>query len=126
MRVVAITVVALGLAVVGAGGAMPLRISSGLHGVVLRGPTKPVCPEEQSCEAPAPGIVLQFRRVRLGLLVAQVRTNAAGMYTVRLAAGIYSVTTQRRTIGTGLTPRVVRVPIGRLARVNFHLDTGIQ
>jgi hypothetical protein len=32
----------------------------------------------------------------------------------------------QRRVGTGLTPRVVRVPRGRIARVDFSLDTGIQ
>jgi hypothetical protein len=53
MRLVVITFAALGLGIPLAGGATPLRIPSGVHGVVMRGPTKPVCPEEQSCEEPA-------------------------------------------------------------------------
>jgi hypothetical protein len=102
----------------------PLRPHSGLHGVVLRGPTKPVCMESEPCEEPAVGVVLQFRRA--GRLVAEVKTGRAGAYIVRLRPGIYAVVTPRRRIGTGLTPRVVRVPRGNLTRVNFHLDTGIQ
>jgi hypothetical protein len=124
MRVLAVAVAALGLAGAAADVATPARISSGLHGVVMRGPTRPVCVEDQPCEATAPGIVLQFRRAQR--VVAQVRTDRLGMYIVRLPAGVYSVTTIRVTVGVGLTPRVVRVPIGRLARADFHLDTGIQ
>jgi hypothetical protein len=121
MRVVAIIVAALGLAT--AGGATP-RISSGLHGVVMR--TMPVC-RDDSCEQAAARVVLQFRRTPLLQPVAQVTTNAAGMYTVRLPAGVYSVTTVQRVTGPGLAPRVVRVPTGRLARVDFHLvDTRMQ
>jgi hypothetical protein len=124
MRLVVITFAALGLGIPLAGGATPFRIPSGVHGVVMRGPTKPVCPEEQSCEEPAAGIVLRFSRA--GQLVAWVKTDRAGAYTVRLRPGSYSVTTTRRAVGTGLTPQVVRVPRARLARVDFHLDTGIQ
>jgi hypothetical protein len=97
---------------------------SGLRGLVMQGPTEPVCRTDDSCEKPAPGILLQFRRD--GKLVAEVKTTRAGRYAVRLRAGSYAVKTARRRIGTGLTPRVVRVPTGRIARVDFHLDTGIQ
>ena len=122
MRVVAIIVATLGLATA-AGGAMP-RSSSGLRGIVTR--QMPVCMNDP-CEQPAPWVVLQFRRMPLLPLVAQVRTSAAGMYAVRLSAGVYSVTTVQRILGPGLAPRVVRVPRGRLARVDFHLlNTRVQ
>lgn len=120
----AIALAALSFAAAIAGAATPLRISSGLYGVVMRGPTKPVCLEEQVCEEPAAGIVLRFSRA--GRVVARVRTDRAGAYTVRLRPGTYTVTTTRRPVGTGLTPRIVRVPRGRFARIDFHLDTGIQ
>jgi hypothetical protein len=97
---------------------------SGLRGVVMQGPTAPVCRTDDPCEEPARGIPLQFRRG--GKVVAEVKTTRAGRYSVRLRAGSYAVRTPRRRVGTGLTPRVVRVPRGRIARVDFHLDTGIQ
>jgi hypothetical protein len=98
--------------------------ASGLRGLVMQGPTGPVCRSDDSCEEPAGGIFLQFRRG--GRVVAEVKTTRAGRYTVRLRAGSYAVKTPRRRVGSGLTPRVVRVPRGRIARVDFHLDTGIQ
>jgi hypothetical protein len=97
---------------------------SGLRGLVMQGPTAPVCRTDDPCEEPARGILLQFRRS--GKVVAEVKTTRAGRYSVRLSAGSYAVKTSRRRVGTGLTPRVVRVPRGRIARVDFHLDTGIQ
>lgn len=100
------------------------RISSGLHGVVMRGPTKPVCREGEPCEAPAKGLVLQFRRE--GRIVAQAKTTQTGRYLVRLRRGRYVVTTPAARPGRQLTPRVVRVPCGRLDRVDLHLDTGLQ
>jgi hypothetical protein len=125
MRVVAITLAALAIAAAGAGATTPSRPTAGLHGVVMRGPTMPVCKEEEPCEAPAVGVVLQFAYA--GRIVARTKTGAGGAYTVRLRPGIYSVTTPPpRRVGTGLTPSRVRVPAGRLARVDFHLDTGIQ
>jgi hypothetical protein len=100
------------------------RHVSGIHGVVMQGPTTPVCRADDPCEEPAVGVLLQFRRG--GKVVAQVKTTGAGKYSVRLRASSYSVTAPSRRIGTGLTPRVVRVPRGRIAKVDFHLDTGIQ
>jgi hypothetical protein len=108
-------------AVAGAAGA---RHVSGLRGVVMQGPTGPVCHADDPCEKPAGGVLLQFRRS--GKVVAEVKTTSAGRYSVKLRAGSYAVKAPRRPIGTGLTPRAVRVPRGRIARVNFHLDTGIQ
>lgn len=123
MRVVALMLAALAFASTVAGAAAAPRLTSGLRGVVMRGPTKPVCTETEPCEEPAVGVVLQFKQG--GRVVAQVKTGRAGRYTVRLRRGRYAVTTPRRRVGTGLTPRTVRVP-GRLARVDFHLDTGLQ
>jgi hypothetical protein len=125
MRVVAVTVAALAVGTTVGGAATPPRITSGLRGVVMRGPTSPVCFETEPCEEPAAGVVLQFRRS--GTLVARARAGPAGGYSVRLRPGLYAVRTgQVAHIGTGLTPDVVRVPRGRLARVVFHIDTGIQ
>ena len=90
----------------------------------MQGPTKPVCFEDDPCEKPAAGLVLQFERA--GKVVAQVKTTATGRYSVELRPGSYVVKAPRRRIGTGLTPKVVRVPRGAVAKVDFHLDTGIQ
>jgi hypothetical protein len=95
-----------------------------LRGLVLQGPTKPVCLANDACEAPARGILLQFTRD--GKVVAEVKTTSSGTYSVRLTAGTYAVRVPGQRIGTGLTPKVVRVPRGRIARVDFHLDTGRQ
>jgi hypothetical protein len=97
---------------------------SGLRGLVMQGPTAPVCRTDDPCEEPAREVLLQFRRG--GKVVAEVKTTRTGRYSVRLRAGSYAVTSPRRRVGTGLTPRVVRVPRGRIARLDFHLDTGIQ
>jgi hypothetical protein len=105
-------------------GAAGARHVSGLRGVVMQGPTGPVCRADDPCEKPAGGVLLQFKRS--GKVVAEVKTTSAGRYSVKLRAGSYAVKAPRRPVGTGLTPRVVHVPRGRIAKVNFHLDTGIQ
>lgn len=98
--------------------------ASGLQGVVMRGPTHPVCHVGDPCQEPAPRLVLQFRRD--GVVRATVRTNDRGRYVVRLAPGRYSVTTPRLRPWQTLSPQLVRVPRGRLGHVNFALDTAIQ
>lgn len=125
MRVVAVTLAALAFGATFAGAAAPPSGTSGLRGVVMRGPTKPVCEAADPCEAPAAGVVLRFSQGPR--VVARVTTGSAGGYRVTLQPGRYAVTTpSTRRVGTGLTPRLARVPTGRVARVNFHIDTGIQ
>jgi hypothetical protein len=124
MRIGVSTLAALAIASAVVSSAASYSHVSGLRGVVMRGPTKPVCTETEPCEAPAVRVLLRF--ARSGRIIAQVRTNGAGAYRVLLRPGRYTVTTPRRGPGAGLTPRVVRVPAGRIARVDLHLDTGIQ
>jgi hypothetical protein len=107
-----------------AAGAAAARHVSGLRGLVMQGPTKPVCRTDDPCEEPARGILIEFRRD--GKVAAEVKTTRSGTYSIRLRPGSYAVHVPGRRVGTGLSPRVVRVPRGRLARVDFHLDTGLQ
>lgn len=124
MRSAARLLAALALALFFAGAAASAP-SSGLHGVVMEGPIKPVCKVDEPCEKPAAGVVLQFKRA--GKAVARVKTTLRGTYRVRLRPGTYAVTTvPPRKIGTGLTPKTVRVPKARNARRDFHLDTGLN
>lgn len=113
-------------AVVRAAGAVVAPGSaSGLRGLVMQGPTKPVCRVDEPCEEPAAGVVVEFKRD--GKVVAEVKTTPAGRYSVALRAGSYDVQVpRRRRVGAGLSPRVVRVRRARVARVDFHLDTGFQ
>lgn len=117
--VVVIVVVAFGVDAAGAAPAV-----SGLAGLVLQGPTKPVCIGNDPCERPAASLLLQFSRD--GKVVAEVTTTQAGRYAVRLKPGLYGVRAPGRRAGTGIRPRVVRVPQGRVAHLDLHLDTGLQ
>jgi hypothetical protein len=95
-----------------------------IHGVVMRGPTTPVCRVGVPCSEPAPGVVLVFSRA--GAVVARVRSGAGGRYSVRLRAGVYDVRlAQPAKIGRGLDPRRVVVSAAK-PRVDFDLDTGIR
>lgn len=123
VRVAALGLIALASTFAVTGEARATHAPTGLRGVVMRGPTKPVC-RDDACEEPAAGVVLRF--TRNGRVVAEVTTTKTGRYFVRLAAGSYLVTTPHRRVGTGLTPRIARVHRGRIDAQNFHLDTGIQ
>ena len=99
--------------------------TSGLRGVVTRGPIVPVCAAGQPCDAPAKDVMLVF--VRNGRVVRRAKTNDQGRYRVALAPGLYAVRlATRQTIGRGLEPRRARVFAGRLRRVDFSIDTGIR
>jgi hypothetical protein len=123
MRVAAAALAALAPMWTLAGPADATQIS-GLHGIVMQGPTSPVCRADDPCEEPARGLILQFRRD--GKVAAEVKTSQTGRYSVKLAAGSYAVKAPGRRIGSGLTPRIVRVRRGQSTRVDFSLDTGIQ
>jgi hypothetical protein len=75
MGLAAVGLVALATPMLSFGGAAATQVS-GLRGLVLQGPTAPVCRSDDSCEEPARGILLQFRRG--GKLVAEVKTTRAG------------------------------------------------
>lgn len=124
MRMPAVTLAAALALLLAAGAGTSSTTTTGLQGVVMRGPTQPVCHVGEPCQEPAKRLLLQFRRD--GVLRAQVRTNDKGRYAVRLAPGRYSVTTPRLRPGQTLSPQLVRVPHGRVGRVNFTLETSIQ
>jgi hypothetical protein len=100
-------------------------IGSGLHGIVTRGPTQPVCRVGKPCAAPLKGALLLFSHG--GRVVARVRSGTGGRYSVRLAPGRYAVRiSPAPRIGAGLSPRSVRVARGVFRRLDFEIDTGIR
>jgi hypothetical protein len=99
--------------------------SSGLRGMVTRGPIVPVCVAEQPCDGPAKNLTLAF--VRDGHVVRRATTNDQGRYGVTLAPGLYSVRLMMgQQVGRGLEPSRARVAVNRMRRVDFSIDTGIR
>lgn len=99
--------------------------ASGLHGVVMRGPTRPVCQVGQPCSAPAANVKLVF--ARRGQVGVRVRTDADGRYSVRLRPGTYTVrVAPQLSIGSGIRPARINVVGGPARRLNFFIDTGIR
>jgi hypothetical protein len=124
MKVV-VTAVSLALVIVAGAGAQTSVVSSGLQGVVMRGPIAPMCVAEAPCTEPAKNVTLLFSRN--GRIVGRAVTDSAGRYRLRLPAGAYAV---RRPpplgIGKGIEPNHARVYARRFVRVDFSIDTGIR
>src|SRR2546423_11589002 len=118
--------VALAAAVaVSSAGAATGTTSSGLRGLVTRGPIAPVCAAGDPCSEPAKNVTLVFSRN--GRVVRRARTNDQARYRVALAPGPYAVRlTPKPSIGRGLEPVRARVLPARFRRVDFSIDTGIR
>jgi hypothetical protein len=97
------------------------RTTSGLRGVVRRGPISPICVAEQPCYVPVKGATLVFSR--RGHEVARVRTRKRGVYRVPLKVGTYSV---KVLSGRPVEPTKASVQRGTFRRVDFSIDTGIR
>lgn len=124
MRAIVFAALTLTVAASSAAGGSATITASGLRGVVMRGPTSPICHVGDPCEEPAKGLLLQFRRD--GRIVKQVRTSRTGRYRVLLRRGRYAVTTPGLRATARLQPQLVVVPRGRIARRDFHLESGVQ
>ena len=97
---------------------------TGVRGIVLRGPTQPVCQVGRTCEGPAAAVTLVFSRA--GTERARVKTGHDGRFTVALAPGRYGVRTTAKVFGRTPQPATVTVPRTGYARVTLRIDTGIR
>jgi hypothetical protein len=124
MKVV-ITALSLALVIVAGAGAQVTAVSSGLRGVVIRGPITPICVAEEPCTEPAGNVTLLFSRN--GRIVGRAVTDSAGRYRLRLPAGVYAVRRPASVgIGRGIEPDHARVYARRFVRIDFSIDTGIR
>lgn len=98
--------------------------SSGIRGLVLRGPTQPVCTIAAPCEEPAARELLSV--TRRGRIVARVRTGPDGRFRVALAPGRYTVAPTATGFGRGASPVSVLVRSGNYARITLRIDTEIR
>jgi hypothetical protein len=102
---------------------MPLVVALAagiLYGTVTLGPLTPVCRVGTPCDGPARGATLDF--VGAGGRTVAARTDSAGRFRVRLAAGTWVV---HASVGMAISPREVVVSPGA-RRVAFAIDTGIR
>ena len=96
---------------------------SGLHGVVTKGPTMPVCRVGEPCSAPAQ-VTLLFRRAGH---TYRTRSDAQGRYRITLVPGYYTVSTVERIgIQPNIRPHNIHVRRAHVDRLDFSIDTGIR
>jgi hypothetical protein len=100
--------------------------TTGLTGVVLRGPITPVCRVDVPCDAPfSAGFTVQ----RAGQRVAQFQSDASGQFTVLLAPGVYTVMPNADAPIISPSSQVKSVTVadtGQLTVVRLTFDTGIR
>lgn len=95
--------------------------STGLRGLVTRGPVTPVCQEGVSCTAPSKHTTLTFTR---NGVARSVVTGEDGRYSILLHGGSWVVRIPSARFG--FQPRTVWVVAGRMTTRNFSIDTGIR
>ena len=117
-QVVLIAVAALAVAIPATAG----TTSTGLRGLVTRGPITPVCRAGEPCSAPARHMTIVF--TRNGISKSTV-TGDDGRYSILLRAGTYAARIAAAA-KFGFAPRSVYVPAGRISTRNFSIDTGIR
>ena len=93
-----------------------------LHGVVTRGPTKPVCEMTTPCSEPAAHVKLVFHRPGVSYVTT---TDAHGRYSLHVRRGTYTVRISPvPRIGRGVEP--ASVVVRAALRADFLIDTGIR
>ena len=99
--------------------------STGLTGVVVRGPVTPVCQVDVPCTAPFSATFTVGQNART---VAQFHSGADGTFTVMLPAGVYSVvpSSDAPIISPQSQAKTVTVQATGLTEVRLEFDTGIR
>jgi len=100
--------------------------TTGLTGVVLRGPITPVCRVDVPCDAP---FSASFAVQRDGRRVASFQSDASGQFTVFLAPGAYTVVPNADApiiLGSAQAKSVTVADTGMLTVVRLTFDTGIR
>ena len=100
--------------------------TTGLSGVVVRGPITPVCRVDVPCDAP---FSATFGVQRSGRQIAQFRSDASGQFTILLQPGDYTIVPapDAPIISPGMQIKSVSVAdSGALTMVRLTFDTGIR
>jgi len=100
--------------------------TTGLTGVVMRGPVTPVCRVDVPCDAP---FSARFNVQKSGQRVAQFESDASGRFTVMLAPGSYTVVPNADAPIISATLQAKPVTVldnGTLTVVQLMFDTGIR
>lgn len=100
-------------------------LTTGLTGIVVRGPITPVCQIQASCDAPFSATFSVEQDARR---ITQFRSDADGHFTVMLPAGIYRIVPDADApiIAPQSQAKAAKVqPVG-LTEVRLDFDTGIR
>ena len=99
--------------------------TTGLTGIVIRGPITPVCRLDTPCDAP---FSAGFTAERNQRQVAQFRSDADGRFTVWLSPGTYQIVPNSDAALLHPASQVKTVDVGNvgLTDVRLEFDTGIR
>ena len=99
--------------------------TTGLTGVVVRGPITPVCQVQAPCDAP---FSASFTVEQNGRRVAQFQSDANGRFTVMLATGTYRIVpgSDAPILSPQSQIKSAEVLQGELTEVRLEFDTGIR
>ncbi len=105
---------------------LPPSGNSGIHGLLLVGPTCPVVREGVDCpDRPAPSVPLVITGVD-GAIAARTTTKDDGTFIVLVSPGQYTISKDPNTPFPTITPFQVTVPAGDITDVVVRGDTGIR
>jgi hypothetical protein len=122
---IAISAAATTIAACASAGSTP-SMTTGLTGVVMRGPVMPVCRVDVPCDAP---FSATFNVERNGRRVTQFHSDTAGQFTVFLAPGTYTVVPSSDAPLLSPSSQLKSVTVvdsGTLTIVRLTFDTGIR
>ena len=100
-------------------------VTTGLTGVVVRGPITPVCQIQVPCDAPFSATFSVEQNARR---ISEFRSDADGRFSVMLPAGVYRIVpgADAPIMSPQLQAKMVEVlPVG-LTTVRLEFDTGIR
>lgn len=98
--------------------------TTGITGVVTRGPVTPVCRVDVPCSAP---FVATFSVLQGTKVIGSFRSDSEGRFTVMLYPGTYSVIpTDATLLGPSGQSKTVTVGSPGLTILNLEFDTGIR
>ena len=99
--------------------------TTGLTGVVTRGPTTPVCQVQTPCDAP---FSATFTVEQNGRRITDFRSDANGRFTVMLPTGVYRIVpgADAPIISPQSQAKSAEVLPGGLTEIRLDFDTGIR
>lgn len=99
------------------------RGSVRVYGLVLRGPTQPVCIANDPCDQPFAAGFTVFQGSRD---VQRFSSGTDGRFAIRLDPGAYTVVPDSDAPILGRQPKDLQVPVADSIFVTFNFDTGIR